>query len=65
MVRNPVIFSGGEEKIGDDIIIFVVIWLRSRFELATEAESIQKFQNILLTFKQKPNPVMVLLFMPR
>ena len=27
MVRNPVIFSGGEEKIGDDTIIFVAVWI--------------------------------------
>ena len=42
-------------------IIFVVIWLMPRFELTTEAEGIQKFQNTPLTFKQKQ----VLLLMSR
>ena len=56
-----------ENRCDSDVkpIIFVVILLMPRFELTTEAEGIQKFQNIPLTFEKKPIPAMVLLFMSR
>lgn len=56
-----------ENRCDSDVkpIIFVVILLMPRFEWTTEAEGIQTFQNIPLTFKKKPIPAMVLLFMSR
>ena len=56
-----------ENRCDSDVkpIIFVVILLMPRFKWTTEAEGIQKFQNIPLIFKKKPIPAMVLLFMSR